>query len=176
MIKSSQEEHMTKSDFLDQLRTALKGELPETEIDSNMKFYDDYINTKLRETEETRIMEQLGNPRLIAKTIIETYQISHAPLYHNVKHNSAYQDVHATEESTYNDNFSSEGKKFAGQNIMGYSTLNWYQKLSFIIIIILIIIMLAIVGGILLRLFFSIGLPLIIIYLFYKVILNNSRK
>lgn len=168
---------MTKNDFLDQLRITLKGELPESEIDSNMKFYEDYISTKNREMEESRVMEQLGDPRLIAKTIIETYQISHAPLYHNVKHNSAYQDAQAKDGSTYKnryDDYNTNTKKYSGTNMKGFS-LNWYQKLSLMLILILIIVMLVVVGGILIRVFFSIGLPLIVIYLFYKIIVKNSR-
>lgn len=153
---------MTKNDFLNQLRITLNGELPETEIDSNLKFYEDYINTKNRETEENNVMEQLGDPRLIGKTIIETYQMSHAPLYRNDMHNSAYQDVNATEEPDYKNRY------------MGNS-LKWYQKLSLILIVITIIVVLAVVGGILIRLFFSIGIPLIIIYLLYKGIVKNSK-
>lgn len=168
---------MTKNDFLDQLRNTLNGELPESEIDSNMKFYEDYINTKNSEMEESRVMEQLGDPRLIAKTIIETYQISHAPLYHNIKHNSAYQDAHATDEDNYksrHDEYGRNTERYAGHNVTGFS-LNWFQKLSLILILIIVIVMLVVVGGILIRIFFSIGLPLIVIYLFYKVVIKNSK-
>ena len=68
---------MTKNEFLELLRTALLGEIPDTEIESNMKYYEEYIRSEGYKTSEEEVINQLGDPRLIAKTIVDTYQISH---------------------------------------------------------------------------------------------------
>lgn len=108
---------MTKLEFLDTLRSVLAGEVPESEIESNIKFYDDYIRNESRDNEEEYVLEQLGNPRLIAKTIIETYQVSHGPVYNNMKHSGSYNsnsNANTTKENNYqnqNTNAYEEGNR-----------------------------------------------------------------
>lgn len=62
---------MSKQEFIDRLRTALSGRVSTGLIEENVSYYEDYINTQVRmgKTEES-ITAQLGDPRLIAKTII----------------------------------------------------------------------------------------------------------
>ncbi|QHQ59916.1 DUF1700 domain-containing protein [Anaerocolumna sedimenticola] len=171
---------MTKSEFIDGLRTALTGELPDSEITSNIRFYEDYIKSKSIGTSEEVILAQLGDPRLIAKTIIETYQISHGPLYSGSKHEKAYQDAQTTDGSSYQDykskydnNSNDYGKGFK----FNLSTsLTWYQKVILIVIAVILIVLFFIIGGILLQLFFTVGLPLLIVYLGYRLIVNNNRR
>jgi uncharacterized membrane protein len=108
---------MTKLEFLDTLRSVLAGEVPESEIESNIKFYDDYIRNESRDNGEEYVLEQLGNPRLIAKTIIETYQVSHGPVYNNMKHSGSYNtnsNANTTKENNYqnqNTNAYEEGNR-----------------------------------------------------------------
>jgi uncharacterized membrane protein len=170
---------MTKNEFLDELRTSLKGELPDVEVENNIRFYDEYINSKNHDKSEELLMEQLGNPRLIAKTIVETYQISHGPLYKSVGHESAYQDANTTDSNTtYEENqsdYDTHNNRKA-YNFGFHPILTWYQKLFLIIVVIMFIFLFVLIGGILIRLFFSIGIPLIIVYLFYKMIKNSMRR
>jgi len=170
---------MTKIEFLDRLRTALTGEIPDVEVENNIKFYDDYIGTSNDKTEE-EVMEQLGDSRLIAKTIVEAYQISNAPLYNSTKHDRSYKDVHTTDDSDYEDQKSSRDNDpnnyRRNYNFPMYSTLTWYQKLVLIIVVIAFISLLLVIGGILIRLFFSIGIPLLIIYIGYKTIKNSMKR
>ncbi len=67
---------MNKNEFIDDLRKNLSGQIPKTEIDSNIKFYVEYISSPSEE-EERRKIEEMGDPRLIAMNIVETYKISH---------------------------------------------------------------------------------------------------
>ncbi|MGB8455538.1 MAG: DUF1700 domain-containing protein [Anaerocolumna sp.] len=171
---------MTKNEFMDGLKTALTGELPDTEIAAHIRFYEDYIKSKSLNNRDEEIVGQLGDPRLIAKTIIETYQISHGPIYNNSKHDRAYQDTQTTDGNSYKaykSNYDDESNDY-GRNIKFNinSSLTWYQKLIMIIIAVIIILLFLIIGGILLRLFFSIGIPLLIIYFGYKLITNNRRR
>lgn len=63
---------MTKQDFLDELRISLTGKVSTDIINDNIRYYEDYINAQVRQgkNEET-VFKELGNPRLIAKTILE---------------------------------------------------------------------------------------------------------
>ena len=64
---------MEKQEFLDKLRMALNGRIPTSKVTENVNFYDDYINTVIRKGRMlNEIMDTLGDPRLIAKTIIQT--------------------------------------------------------------------------------------------------------
>lgn len=62
---------MTKQEFLIELQSALTGQVNVTMVNENIKYYEDYINMHIRLGEdEDKILENLGNPRLIAKSII----------------------------------------------------------------------------------------------------------
>lgn len=67
---------MNKSEFLDSLRRNLSGEVPVNEVESNIRFYSEYISSPTEE-EELRKIQEVGDPRLIAMNIIETYKMSH---------------------------------------------------------------------------------------------------
>ena len=63
---------MTKEMFLEQLEDALVGEVPNSVIYDNKRYYERYFfNEMKRGRTEAEILEELGNPRLIARTIID---------------------------------------------------------------------------------------------------------
>ena len=61
---------MNKQEFVDRLRMALNGRVSPGLVMDNVNYYQDYINTEIRKgrTEE-EVLESLGDPRLIARTI-----------------------------------------------------------------------------------------------------------
>jgi hypothetical protein len=63
---------MTKQEFLDTLRRALNRELNEEEVEDNIAYYEEYFRGQMAQghTEE-EIIAQLGDPRLIARTILQ---------------------------------------------------------------------------------------------------------
>lgn len=63
---------MNRTEFLEQLEEALQGEVSPAKLDENLRYYDTYIQTQVRlgRTEE-EVLQQLGDPRLIARTIID---------------------------------------------------------------------------------------------------------
>lgn len=64
---------MTKEDFLSELRSSLTGSVSSKVINDNLLYYGDYIDTELRKGRgEEDIFGELGSPRLLARTIIET--------------------------------------------------------------------------------------------------------
>ena len=64
---------MTKQEFLEKLRLALNGKVPGNVVTENLQYYEDYINTEVRKGKsEEEVLSSLGDPRLIARTIITT--------------------------------------------------------------------------------------------------------
>lgn len=63
---------MTKDLFLTELRRALAVELSAAEIDEHVSYYNEYFSTEISKgrTEE-EILKELGEPRLIAKSILD---------------------------------------------------------------------------------------------------------
>lgn len=63
---------MTRQEFLDALRRALNRDLSAEEVEENIAYYDSYISSQVREgQEEAQVIARLGDPRLIARTILQ---------------------------------------------------------------------------------------------------------
>ncbi len=63
---------MKKQEFIDKLRMALNGRISPEQVAENINYYEDYINTQMRMGKsEAEVLQSLGDPRLIAKTIID---------------------------------------------------------------------------------------------------------
>lgn len=64
---------MDKEEFLAALRLQLSGELQEGQIAAHIRYYEDYICQEVRKGQsQQEVIEKLGDPRLIAKTLIDT--------------------------------------------------------------------------------------------------------
>ena len=66
---------MDKKEFMDILRQSLQGEVDDNIIEQNIRFYNEYISSQ-RGKNESEVIKEIGDPRLIAKTIIETAKAS----------------------------------------------------------------------------------------------------
>ena len=87
---------MTKQDFLDRLRMALSGRVSPSLVEENVVYYEDYINTQIRlGKSEAMVMDSLGDPRLIAKTIITTNDTATDQTSYEYQEISAETDLHA---------------------------------------------------------------------------------
>ena len=63
---------MDKEEFLQGLQSALSGEVAPELVRENLQYYQEYIRTEMEKGRlEKEIMDELGSPRLIAKTIID---------------------------------------------------------------------------------------------------------
>ena len=62
---------MTKQEFLDGLRRSLAGGLESSEVSEHINYYSQYIDSQIRlGSSEEEVMASLGEPRLIAKTLL----------------------------------------------------------------------------------------------------------
>ena len=64
---------MDRPEFLDILRGQLAGNMQEGKAAAHVRYYEDYIQSQVRGGRpEREVLEELGDPRLIAKTLIDT--------------------------------------------------------------------------------------------------------
>ncbi len=63
---------MDRYEFISILRTALTGKVPATTVEDNVRYYEEYMEIQMRQGKSAEeILAALGDPRLLAKTIIE---------------------------------------------------------------------------------------------------------
>lgn len=153
---------MDKRDFTDVLRQSLNGEVSADVIEQNVRYYDQYISSQSVE-EEAKVIEMLGDPRLIAKTIIETEKAKHKGKNYNEDRNS-YTGNYANEEE---EKFDRDDKNY-GRNIFNIN-LNWKQKATLILILIAVIVLIVILGRIILGFLFTFGVPILLVLLLYSL-------
>ncbi len=64
---------MEKREFLEKLQLALRGKVSQAVLSDTIAYYEEYINNEVRlGRAEAEVMDFLGDPRLIARTIVET--------------------------------------------------------------------------------------------------------
>ena len=91
---------MNKQEFIDRLRAALNGRVSPNLVNENVNYYEDYINTEIRKGKtEEEVLQTLGDPRLIARTIIET----------NGNSNQTKQQKSGYREAGYQEGYRSSG-------------------------------------------------------------------
>lgn len=63
---------MNRYEFISTLRASLTGKVPSTTVEDNVQYYEEYIEIQLRQGKsEEEVLKALGDPRLLAKTVIE---------------------------------------------------------------------------------------------------------
>ncbi len=62
---------MTRKEFLDILESSLRGQLPPSEVEANLRYYREYIAGEVAKGRpEQEVLRDLGDPRLIARSIL----------------------------------------------------------------------------------------------------------
>ena len=71
---------MNKTEFLQGLEEALAGEVSDSVIRDNLNYYSNYISGEIsRGRTEKEVLDELGSPRLIARTIISSTEAAEDP-------------------------------------------------------------------------------------------------
>ena len=117
---------MNKQEFLTILKQSLDGEIPDYEVENNIHYYETYLVDEKNKTLDEKLRE-LGEPRLIARTIIDAYLASKEGSFRK----STYSNYDYEED--YNE---AKKEKSSQGNVKYYTwdTMKWYQKIIFIII------------------------------------------
>ncbi len=92
---------MNKTEFLEELRSSLKGQIHDFEIERHIKYYSDYFSQEMAKgNSEEDVCNQLGSARLIARTLIET---SDVPMFEKVE--ESYEETKRHDESNSEKSF-----------------------------------------------------------------------
>lgn len=149
---------MTKQEFIQELGACLLNEVDSQEYRNSMEYYSRYIDDEMRRGKsEQEVLEQLGSPRLIAKTIIDA-QLGN-PMYQRTMHS-----LHQEEDQEETQNQRRPFRMYVGGR-----ELKWYEKVAIGAIV-------AFVLFLLLTFFIQIVLPIAIVLFVCKVIYNLLKK
>ena len=129
---------MRKSEFLQELKEALQGEVSGGVLQENLRYYDNYITQETAAgRREEDVIDEIGSPRLIARTIIDSSE--------------AAGDVPEQGSGYYENQGSGYGQQETGSSgSFRYFNLNkWYWKLALVVILFLVIsVIFSIMGGV----------------------------
>ena len=157
---------MDRNEFVSTLRAALTGEVSPAAVEDNVRYYQNYISQEIASGKsEKEVLEELGDPRLIARTIIDTQG--------NDGYGSDPTYTYYEEEPEAKKGFHAEFNDDGGIDIK-YKRFNfntWYGKLLVAVVIILILVLIgAIVGGIL-SLVLPVLIPVVIVLFLVRLIM-----
>lgn len=121
---------MSRREFLEVLRGQLSGQMTQGRAAAHVRYYEDYIQSQVRNgRSESDVLAELGDPRLIAKTLIDTDDSA-----------AVYDESGYSEESYGADNGTESSAGKARSFKLDLST--WYGKAIVIAIAALIVILL----------------------------------
>jgi len=160
---------MSKDEFLLRLEEALGDEIPKQDIDGHIKYYREYLSSTSDGKSEDDKVQELGDPRLIAKTIIATAEIKMDPLDQK---NKEFKSAHFEDNVEQN----ADAENIFRTKIFSWDDLAWYQKIIAIIIGILIVLAIIAVFIVGVNIFFSLILPVLIIAFVIKLIVTIVRR
>ena len=149
---------MSKEEFLQELSEALVGEVPESVIRDNISYYGSYLTQEMAKGRTVdEIVREIGEPFILAKTIIE-----HCEASGECSGDDGYKD-HSYGDSSRDYEQSGQQSPFSN---MRYIDLNkWYWKLAAVLVLFFVVsLVFRIIGGILALLFRFAG-PILMIYL-----------
>lgn len=155
---------MNKEEFLQALRRDLSGDVPPGVVEENVRYYREYITDEVRKgrTEE-EVIEEIGDPRLIAKNIEDTTDLPEEDAGQGFG-GGYYESSGETGDAYGEDGYSQQRQNTRG-SFHVFDLSKWYVKLGLILIVFLVLYaVVAIVGGIFTLLAPFLG-PILIIWL-----------
>ena len=147
---------MNKKEFLDILYEQLSGQMPEGNVAAHVQYYRNYIEEEQRKgRSEDDILNELGDPHLIARTLLDTEAASSG----NPQTTEYY-----SESYTGYENFDS-GHGQVKQHSFHLDLTTWYGKLAVILIAAVVIILLCTVLSVLIPIMIVAGVILYVLRL-----------
>lgn len=156
---------MDRGEFLSILRESLEGCVPMDEVEKNIVFYRNYFEES--EQSDREIIEELGDPRLIARTIIEAYKASKGPMadYYTEQARSEYSHVHSGQ---YDDSFDRTDGYSGGKPHWYQKTLRWTAV--FLVLAVLVILAVTVVSV------FIYVLPVVLLVIIIKMLMDYFKR
>lgn len=147
---------MGRTEFIEILQRTLATSLSSSLVNSNIHYYQDYIDTEIRQgRSEEEVIASLGDPRLLAKTIVEAGKHEGRSL--RPEYDEVYEEGQAESAGD-------------GYNSKVYKVQGW---MVIVLVIVMLLVIIGIVGSIM-----SILLPLIIPFICVVFIIRffHNRK
>ncbi|MCP1109007.1 putative membrane protein [Lachnospiraceae bacterium PF1-21] len=124
---------MTKSEFLERLKEALENDINGPVVQENINYYSQYIDDEVRNgREEAAVIEELGDPWVLSKTIIDSVEIK-------TKQSNTYSQGTYSNSSSQTNQSSSQGA--SGSSSGGGSGFSGKLKLILIILVVVAVVM-----------------------------------
>ena len=158
---------MDRGEFLSILRESMEGLIPMDEVEKNIQFYRSYFDESGQADRE--VIEELGDPRLIARTIIDAYKASKGPMahYYTEQARSEYSREHSGQ---YGDFANQEGGGGSGRRFAWLEkAIGWFVVLF--VAIVFFVVAVAVVG-----VFVGYVLPVILLIVLIKILADYFRR
>lgn len=155
---------MRKAEFLQELKAALQGEISPEQVRDNLEYYDQYISQEMASgRSEEEVIEEIGGPRLIAKTIIDSSDAAgDGP---SGGFGGGSYDGYEQARSSGN------GRGNRGGMQVHYVDLNkWYWKVIVIVVVAVLVMTVFMVLGGILHVLMRVAGPLLLVWLIYTLI------
>ena len=156
---------MSKTEFLDILYNQLSGQMPEGSVAAHVQYYRNYIEDKQQKGRtETDILKELGDPRLIARTLLDTEVGAGNP-----QNGSTYSAIYNEADSDYNEYDSSDSARgHVKKHSFKLDLSTWYGKVAVILIAAVVLLLLVTILGILIPVVIVAGVIMYIVSQFRK--------
>ena len=93
---------MTKEQFIMELEQCLQGEVSAYELSDSLTYYRQYFEDEIRNGKsEEQVVEELGSPRLIARSIIDAHGIEESASGNSDYGDNSYGSGYAQNDSSY---------------------------------------------------------------------------
>lgn len=100
---------MNRSEFIEKLQRVLAGGLDSAQVAENVRYYQEYIDSEVRRgRSEREVLDQLGDPRLLARSIIEANKRAGASYGSNLEYD---EEIAADPQNTGWDGAEASGRK-----------------------------------------------------------------
>ena len=152
---------MHKEEFITKLQHALAAGLPAGQVTEHVRYYSDYINSEIYKGKtEEEVLAQLGEPRLLARSIIDA----------NKRAGAAYGSNREYDEEVAGDT----------QNDNGYGRPDRMRRImlpGWLVMLIVVVLAMLVIGVVssLLYLFAPVIMAVLIVLLVIKLFQSNRR-
>lgn len=155
---------MNRSEFLEKLQNALENDLHGQIVQEHVNYYNNYIIEETRKGKaEESVIEELGDPWMIARTLIEAAE------------NSDTEQGKSAYETEYRRETSRSGQSAGNKRVYSFGGQSWWKTLVFILGIIgVLALVIAVIGG-LFALVAPIILPVIVIVFVLRLFSQGRR-
>ena len=156
---------MSKTEFLDILYNQLSGQMPEGSVAAHVQYYRNYIEDEQQKGRtETDILNDLGEPRLSARTLLDTEVGAGNP-----QNGSTYSAIYNEADSDYNEYDSSDSARgHVKKHSFKLDLSTWYGKVAVILIAAVVLLLLVTILGILIPVVIVAGVIMYIVSQFRK--------